>query len=69
MALYRPDYELKEAKDIIDNLDDSKENKLIKYYIKNKEDYINKQNERLKEYQDFFNKLDHLLPNRNILYK
>jgi hypothetical protein len=39
MALYRPDYRLREAKEIIDALDTSiKEYELIDYYIKKKEE-------------------------------
>ena len=36
MALYRSDHKLKEAKDLIDSLDDSEENELIKYYVQKK---------------------------------
>ena len=64
MALYRPDYKLQEAKNLIDNLDDSKENKLIKYYIQKDKEWIKKQDEQLKEYRDWFNKLDRFLPNK-----
>ena len=67
--LYKRDYKYEEAKKIIDSLDDSKENELIKYYIQKKEDWIKEQNDRLKEYHDFFKMLDHFLPNRNPIYK
>ena len=33
MALYRPDYKLQKAKELIDSLDNSEDNELIKYYI------------------------------------
>jgi len=68
MAIYRPDYKLKKAKKLIDNLDDSKENELIKYYIKKDKELIEKQNEQLKEYRDWFNKLDRFLPNNKQVY-
>jgi len=63
MAFYRPDYKLQEAKKLIDSLDDSEENELIKYYIQKKQDWINEQDKKLKEYRDFFDKLDRFLPN------
>tara|TARA_R100001086_G_C11837889_1_gene258331 strand:+ start:239 stop:448 length:210 start_codon:yes stop_codon:yes gene_type:complete len=69
MALYIPDYKLQEAKKLIDSLDDSKENELIKYYIQKKEDWIKEQDERLKEYIDFFDKIDRFLPNRNPVFR
>lgn len=65
MAFYTPDYKLQEAKKLIESLDDSKENELIKYYIQNKQDQIDEQRKKLKEYRDFFDKLDRFLPNRN----
>ena len=65
MALYRPDYKLQKAKKLIDSLDDSEENKLIRYYIQKKQDWIDEQDKKLKEYRDFFDKLDRFLPNRN----
>jgi hypothetical protein len=68
MALYRPDYKLQEAKKLIDSLDDSKENELIKYYIQKKQDWIDEQDKKLKEYRDFFDKLDRFLPNRNPVF-
>jgi hypothetical protein len=69
MALYRPDYKLQEAKNLIDSLDDSKENELIKYYIQKKQDWIDEQDKKLKEYRDFFDKLDRFLPNRNSVFR
>jgi hypothetical protein len=65
MAFIKPDYKLKEAKKLIDNLDDSEENKLIKYYIGKQEKWIEDQNERLKEYREFFNMMDKFLPSRH----
>lgn len=61
MAIYRPDYKLREAKELIESLDDSKENELIKYYINKKKEQIKAQNEQLKEYSEWFNKLDGFL--------
>jgi hypothetical protein len=69
MALYRPDYKLQEAKKLIDSLDDSKENELIKYYIQKKQDWIDEQDKKLQEYRDFFDKLDRFLPNRNPVFR
>ena len=69
MALYRPDYKLQEAKKLIDSLDDSKDNELIKYYIQKKQDWIDEQDKKLKEYRDFFDKLDRFLPNRNPVFR
>jgi FAD/FMN-containing dehydrogenase len=68
MALYRPDYKLQEAKKLIDSLDGSKENELIKYYIKKDKERIEKQSEQLKEYRDWFDKLNRFLPNKNQVY-
>lgn len=68
MILY-PDHKLKDAIKFIDNLDDSKENELIKYYILQKDNHIKEQNKLIEEYRDFFNKLNKFLPNKNsILY-
>ena len=69
MALYRPDYKLQKAKKLIESLDDSEENELIKYYIQKKEEWIEEQNKRLKEYQAFFDKLDRFLPNKNPVFR
>jgi hypothetical protein len=63
MALYKPDYKLEKAAKLIDSLDNSDDNKLIKYYIQKKDEYIKKQNERLKEYQEVFDKMGKFLPN------
>ena len=64
MAFIKPDYKLKEAKKLIDNLDDSEENELIKYYILKQEKWIEEQNAKLKEYRAFFNMMDKFLPSR-----
>lgn len=64
MAFIKPDYKLKEAKKLIDNLDDSEENNLIKYYISKQEKWIEEQNTRLKEYREFFDMMDKFLPSR-----
>jgi len=69
MAFYKPDYKLQKAKKLIDSLDNSEENELIKYYIQKKEEWIEEQNDRLKEYRDFFDKLDRFLPNRNPVFR
>jgi len=66
MAIYKPDYKLIEAQKIISNLGDSKEEGLIKYYIKNQEERIKQQNEELLNYKSFFNQLNNFLTNKNI---
>jgi hypothetical protein len=65
MAFIKPNYKLKEAKKLIDNLDDSEESKLIKYYINKQEKWIEEKNTMLKEYRDFFDMMNKFLPNRN----
>ncbi len=70
MAFIRPDYKLKEAKKLIDDLDDSAENELIKYYILKQEKLIDAQAKRLKEYQEVFNQLGKFIPSgRPTVYK
>lgn len=67
MAVYRPDRKLQKAKRLIDNLDDSRENELIKYYIQEKQKLIDRQSERLKEYGEFFRTLNRFLPKKQVL--
>jgi len=67
MAIYRTDYKLKEARELIESLDDSKENELIKYYISKKEKHIEEQNKKLEEYRTWFKQLDRFLPNKNMV--
>jgi len=62
MALYRPDYKLQKAKKLIDSLDNSEDNELIKYYIQKKDEWIEEQNKRLKEYQEVFDNMSKFLP-------
>jgi predicted RNase H-like nuclease (RuvC/YqgF family) len=70
MALYRPDYRLREAKEIIDALDTSiKEYELIDYYIKKKEERIKRLEAEVKEYNEWFKQLDRFLPNKNPIFK
>ena len=61
MAVYRPDYRLQKAKKLIDSLDNSADNELIKYYIKKKDEWIEQQDKRLKEYQEVFDKMSKFL--------
>ena len=68
MALYSPDYTLIKAKKLIDSLDNSEDNELIKYYIEDQQRQINKLDESLSEYREWFVKLDRFLPNKNIVY-
>jgi hypothetical protein len=70
MALYKPDYRLQEAKDVIDNLNLSvKENELIHYYIQKKEERIKRLEAEVKEYNEWFKQLDRFLPNKNPVFK
>ena len=64
MALFKPDFDLIEAKQIIDNMDSSREGRLIKYYIKKQQDLIDEQRKDIEEYVAFFNKLNRFLPNK-----
>jgi hypothetical protein len=68
MALYKKDYKLEKAERLIDSLNNSEERDLIKYYIQKKDDRIEWQNKRLKEYQEFFNIMSSFLPQKNIIY-
>ena len=68
MALYNPDYTLIKAKELIDSLDNSEDNELIKYYIEDQQRRIKKLDESLSEYREWFIKLDRFLPNKNIVY-
>lgn len=65
MAFYRPDFKLEEAKKLLESLDNSEENELIKYYIQVQKSTIEEQNKKLAEYYNWFKKLDEFLPNRN----
>ena len=65
MTLYTPNYKLRDAKIIIEGLDDSEESELIKYYIEDLEKSIKDKNSRLDEYYDWFKKLNRFLPNNN----
>jgi thiamine kinase-like enzyme len=70
MALYKPDYRLREAKEIIDSFDTSiKEYELIDYYIKKKEERIKHLEAEVKEYNEWFKQLDRFLPNKNPIFK
>ena len=62
MALYKPDYKLQKAKKLIDSLDNSEHNELIKYDIQKKDEQAKQQNKIIKEYQEFFDKMRKFLP-------
>lgn len=68
MAYYTPDLELIEAMNYIEKLDDSKESNLIRYFIAKKNEHIEFQDKRLKEYEEFFAKLSGFLPNQNPVF-
>jgi len=57
MAFYKPDYKLEKAAKLIADLDNSEESELIRYYIKSKQDYIDKLHKQIDEYQSFFRTL------------
>lgn len=63
MAIAKTDYKFHDAKKIIESLDDSIENELIKYYIHIQDETIKAQNKRLEEYQDVFNRISRFMPN------
>lgn len=62
---YQPDHKLEEAIKLIENLDDSENNKLIKYYITHLKNWITIQDVKLQNYSDFFTQLNSYLPNNN----
>lgn len=53
MAFYIPDYDYKKGKELAEKLT-GEEGELIKYYIKKKDEHIDKLNERIKEMSDVF---------------
>jgi hypothetical protein len=67
---YSPDHKYKEAKDLINSLDESiHEYELILYYINKREKHIDDLEKRLQEYQDWFKQMDKFLPNKNPIFK
>ena len=62
--LYKRDYKLEKAKKIIESLDDSEESDLIRYYIQKKDEWIEKQNNQIKEYQKVFDLMGKFLPRK-----
>lgn len=67
MAIYRPDYKMREASKIVSELGDSEKDEHIKYYIQKKQEQINKQDDELAEYRKFFKQMDRFLPNKNMV--
>lgn len=63
MSIYRPDYKIVKAIKLIENLDNSEESELIKYFVISQNKMIEEQNKQLKEYQDVFNMIGKFLPN------
>ena len=68
MAIYRPDPTLIKAQKLIDKLGDSENDMLIKYYIEEKNQHIERQSTQIQEYANFFKTLDRFLPNRNPVF-
>jgi len=69
MAIYKPDYTLIEAEEVVGKLGDSKKDQLIKYYINDKESRIEQLKNIIKKYENFFELMDELLPNNNGTFK
>jgi len=66
MAIYTPDHDYIEGQKIIESLDPLNDReRLIIYFVKKQQQFINEQNKRLGEYQDVFNAIDKFLPNHN----
>ncbi len=57
MAYYKKDYKLAEAKKILEGLDQSRESELIRYLVSIKQERLDLQDKKIKEYRDFFDKL------------
>lgn len=63
MAIYRPDYKLEKATKLVKTLTNENErDELIKYYIEKHKEWHDKDKERLKEYQEVFDKMSKFLP-------
>jgi len=65
MAIYKPDYTLIDAQEVVDKLGDSRKDQLIKYYITNKESRIAQLENIIEKYRKFFDLMDELLPNND----
>jgi len=65
MAIYKPDYTLIEAKEVVDKLGDSRKDQMIKYYITNKESEIVQLKNIIDKYENFFKLMNELLPNND----
>ena len=77
MAYHRPDHKLVQANNLLksmkgemdlprsmEGITQEERDDLILYLIKSKEEYIESQNERLKEYQDVFNAIGKFVPHK-----
>jgi hypothetical protein len=69
MAIYKPDYTLIDAEEVVEKLGDSKKDQLIKYYINDKESRIVQLKNIIKKYENFFELMNELLPNNNGTFK
>jgi len=69
MALYRPDTTLIEATKLINNLPNSPDNLLIKYYISNLEEQIKKLTKSNKEYKEVFDGIAKFTNKREMIYR
>ena len=66
MAQYRPDYKLKDSIEYVKGLrNDPEKNKVILYYIDNKNKRLDKLMKENHEYEEFFKQLNKLLPKTN----
>lgn len=68
MALYRPDHKYIEAKKVVKELSDEGRDGLIKYYIRQLQDQIERSEKRNEEYQEVFDKMANFLPRRKEIY-
>lgn len=66
--LYKPDHNLAKARKFIEEMPESEAKEHVDYLIKHLNDHIEKQSKKLNEYNDFFEKLNRFLPNRNVVY-
>ena len=60
---FEPDYRFQEAEEAVNKI--AEKNLLVKYYLKKQEEQIKREDEKLREYYDFFNLLGKLIPRRN----
>lgn len=65
MGEYTNNAKMLAAKEAVEKLGSKGRDKLVRYYIEMKEKELSECWAKLKEYQNFFEELDRLLPTRN----